>query len=274
MPTAAVNGAHLFYEEVGKGPTCLVAHGWLGSDHTYLRPGLDLLHRHLRLVYYDHRAHGRSGGGGSGLLTVEQLADDAVALGAHLGPGPVLLLGHHHGAAVAQEAAIRHPGQVSGLVLVGGSPGELGKHESLADLLDTPPVPPEVEVVQRVPPGTDEEWAATMHALAGFFFHRVGTAEREAPFARAVCRAEAAAAAMMSLGWWSCVDRLSSAPAPALVLVGRHDVFHPPYQSERIARHLPGATLRVLDDCAHLPWVEAPDAVVEAVTGWLPTVRP
>lgn len=270
MPTATVNGTQLYYEEVGEGPTCLVAHGWLGSDHTYMRPGLDLLARHLRLVYYDHRAHGRSGGEGSGPVTVEQLAGDAVALGAHLDPGPVLLLGHHHGAAVVQEAAIGHPDRVAGIVLVGASPGELGKQESLADFLDTPPTPPEVEVLQRVPPGTDEEWAATMQALAKFFYHRVGTAEREAPFARARCRAEAAAAAMMSLGWWSCVDRLPSVTAPALVVVGRHDVFHPPYQSERIARHLPGATLAVLDECAHLPWVEAPDAVVEALAAWLP----
>ena len=256
MPTAAVNGTVLHYDIVGEGPTCLVLHGWLGSDHTYLRPALDRLGEHLRLVFYDHRAHGSSGGEAAGMLSVEQLADDAAALAAHLTEGPALLLGHHQGASIAQEAAIRQPERVAGLVLVAATPGELGKEESLADSLDAPPVPPEVEVLQRVPPGTDEEWAATLQALAKFFYCRVGTAERETPFARAQFRAESAAQAMMALGWWSCVDRLAEVTAPALVVAGGHDVFNPPFQAHRVVRHLAGAELVVLDEAGHLPWVE------------------
>lgn len=269
MPTAAVNGTVLHYEAAGEGPVGLVSHGWLGTDHSYLRPGLDQLCGHLRLVYYDHRAHGRPAGSGGGSLTVEQLADDAAGLAAHLDVGPVLVLGHHHGAAVAQELAIRHPEQVAGLILVSASPGELGKSESLADSLDAPPVPPEVEVLQRVPPSTDEEWLATVRALARFFYARVGTAETEDPFARAVCSAESVGEAMMALGWWSCVDRLAAVTTPALVVAGAHDVFNPPFQAQRLARHLPGAELVVLEEGGHLPWVEAGDAFVAAVRTFL-----
>lgn len=259
----------LHYEVVGDGPTCLVSHGWFGTDHTYLRPGLDLLGSLVRLVYYDHRGHGRSGASPGVPLTVEQLADDAAALAAHAAGGPVLVLGHHQGASVAQELALRHPQQVAGLILVGATPGELGKDEGLADFLDAPPVPPEVEVLQRVPPATDDEWTATVRALAAFFFARVGTAERETPFDRAVCNAEAAGQAMMALGWWSAVDRLPGVTAPALAVTGAHDVFNPPYQARRIARHLPGARAAVLEDCGHLPWVEEPDAFAAVVGEWL-----
>ena len=272
MPSAAVNGTVLDYEVVGEGPTCLVVHGWLGTDHTYLRPGLDRLGEHVRLVYYDQRAHGRSGGAGAVPLTIEQLADDAAALAGSLDAGPVLVLGHHHGAAVAQEVALRHPERVSGLILLAASAGELGKEESLADFLDTPPVPPEVEVLQRVPPSTDEEWMATAHALAAFMFARVGNAEREQPFARARCRAEAAGQVMMSLGWWSSVDRLAAVDAPALVVTGRHDVFHAPHHAERVARNLRAATAVVLEDSGHLPWMEEPDALAAAVRDWLAAV--
>lgn len=269
MPSAAVNGTVLQYEVVGDGPTCLVCHGWLGTDHTYLRPSLDRLGSHVQLVYYDHRGHGRSGGSAPGALTMEQLADDAAELATHLGAERVLVLGHHQGAAVAQELAVRHPERVAGLILVAASPGELGKQESLADFLDAPPVPPEVEVLQRVPPASDEEWLATVRALGRFFFHRVGTAEREEPFARAACNAEAVGESMLALGWWSCVDRLAGVAAPALVVAGRHDVFNPPHQAERIARHLPLARTVVLDDSGHLPWLEQPDAFVSAVGDWL-----
>ncbi|MGQ0519685.1 MAG: alpha/beta fold hydrolase [Actinomycetota bacterium] len=269
MPTAAVNGTVLHYETVGEGPVCLVSHGWLGTDHSYLRPGLDQLGDALQLVYYDHRAHGRSGGGGAGPVTLEQLADDAAGLCAHLDAGPVVVLGHHHGAAVAQELAVRHPERLAGLVLVSASPGELGKDESLADFLDTQPVPPEVEVLQRVPPSTDEEWLATMQALAKFFYARVGTAETETPFAGAMCRAETVGGAMMALGWWSCVDRLAEVTTPTLVVVGGHDVFNPPYQAQRVARHLAGAELVVLDGAGHLPWVEEGGPFAAAVRTFL-----
>jgi proline iminopeptidase len=60
MPTVDVHQTHLFYTESGTGVPCLVMHGGLGLDHTYLR-GLDIVSDVLHLVYYDHRHNGRSG---------------------------------------------------------------------------------------------------------------------------------------------------------------------------------------------------------------------
>jgi proline iminopeptidase len=259
MPSAAVNGTTVDYEVVGQGPTCLVLAGWPGVDSTYLRPGLDRLGRLLRLVYFDHRPE----------FSVEQAADDAASLAQAVAGGPVVVLGHYQGGSVALETALRHPDQVAGLILVGASPGELGTSESLADAFDAPPTPPEVDVVQRVPPGSDEEVAASMLVLQRFFFHRLGHAESEDVFAGCTYSAATAVHAMMSLGWWSAVDRLARLASPVLLLVGRHDVFAGPFQSERIVRALPGATLAVLEESGHLPWVEEPDAFEAAVERWL-----
>lgn len=259
MPNAAVNGATLEYEETGTGPTCLVLPGWIGVGHQYLRPGLDCLASHLRLVYYDHR----------GEFTVEQAADDAAGLAAALGPRPVLLLGHHAGASVAVEAALRHPDRVAGLILVGATPGELGASESLADAFEAPPTPPEVEVLQRVPPGSDEELEATMRGVEPFFFHRLGRPEAGSIFARASFSAAVSRDAYMPLAWWSAVDRLESLAVPVLVLAGRSDVFNGPFQSARIARNASRATSVVLEESGHLPWIEERDAFVGAVAGWL-----
>ncbi|MCA1656135.1 MAG: alpha/beta hydrolase, partial [Actinobacteria bacterium] len=228
-----VNGTELHYEVVGEGPTCLVVHGWPGTDHTYLRPGLDRLGSRLRLVYYDQRGHGRSGRPPVDTMPMEQLADDAAALAAHLDGGPVLVLGHFHGASVAQELAIRHPGRVAGLVLVAATPGELGAGESLLDGLDSTPVPAEVEILQRVPPGSDAELASTMAALAGHFFDPWDPERAEAVFVRTTFQAAAAVGLTPALGWWSAVDRLGAVEAPTLLLTGRHDVFASPAQAQR-----------------------------------------
>ena len=267
MAEAAVNGTSLYYETVGHGRPCLVLHGGLGLDHSYLR-GLDALGRRLGLVYYDHRCHGRSGRPPVETLSVQQLADDADALAAHLGDDPVLVLGHAQGGFVAQELALRHPERVAGLVLVGTSPGELGRDESLADD-PVPPVPVEVEVLQRVPPATDEEWAATMAVLAPFWFRHPERFEPASLFAGTIFNAQAVAHSMWALASWSGVDRLGGVAAPALVLVGRHDVFYPPAQVDRITRRAPAATAVVFDESGHVPWLEEPDAFQAAVEHWL-----
>lgn len=269
MPSAAVNGTTLYYEPLGQGPTCLVLHGWPGTDHAYLRPGLDRLGDRLRLVYYDHRGHGRSDREATELLSLEQLADDADALADHLGAAQVLVVGHAHGASVALELALRHPERVAGLILVAATPGDLGMRESLMDSMDTMPTPPEVEVLQRVPPGSDDELEATMSALALFFFHDEEAADPEAVFALATFNAAAAAQLMQASNWWSVVDRLGELEAPVLVLVGRHDVFFPPAQSERIQKRARRAELVVFENSGHLPWVEEPDAFHDCVSGWL-----
>ncbi|HEX2274305.1 MAG TPA: alpha/beta hydrolase [Acidimicrobiales bacterium] len=269
MPTAPVDGATLHYEVVGEGPTCLVMSGWPGVDHAYLRPGLDRLGRRLRLVYYDHRCHGRSTCASPDGITIEQLADDAEALAAHVGAEGVLVLGHFHGASVAQELAIRHPRRVRGMILVGATPGERGENESLLDDLEVPPVPVEVDVLQRVPPATDDELAATVRALAPHLFAEDDVTDPEAAFAGATFDARAAGRWMQALGWWSAVDRLAEVDAPALLLVGRHDVLCPPPQSERIGRRLGAAELVVLEGSGHLPWLEESELFAAAVEGWL-----
>lgn len=53
MAFARVEGVDLFYDEVGAGLPCLVMHGGLGVDHTYLRPWLDALGDVLGLVYWE-----------------------------------------------------------------------------------------------------------------------------------------------------------------------------------------------------------------------------
>lgn len=269
MPLASVGGTSIHYEVIGEGPVCLVVSGWPGADHTYLRPGLDGLGRRLRLVYYDHRGHGRSACPSPDGITMDQLADDADGLAAALGEEAVLVLGHYHGASVAQELALRHPARVRGLVLVAATPGELGADETLADDLATPPAPVEVDILQRVPPATDDELAVTLGALAPYFFAEDAGIDPQAVFAEARFDARAAGRWMQALGRWSTADRLSRLDVPVLLLVGRHDVFSPPAQSERVRRRLARSQLVVLEAGGHLPWLDDRESFAAAVDAWL-----
>ena len=121
MPTVDVHQTHLFYIRSGTGVPCLVMHGGLGLDHTYLR-GLDIVSDVLHLVYYDHRHNGRSGRPPLESVTHAQLADDAEGLRQYCGFGKVAVLGHSYGGFIALEYALRYPDSVSHLILLDTAP--------------------------------------------------------------------------------------------------------------------------------------------------------
>ena len=54
-------------------------------------------------------------------------------------------------------------------------------------------------------------------------------------------------------------------------IVGRQDAWSPLAQHEEIAALIPKAWLTVIEDCGHMSSVEQPEAVAEALVGWLQT---
>ncbi|MDH5278896.1 MAG: alpha/beta hydrolase [Actinomycetota bacterium] len=64
-------------------------------------------------------------------------------------------------------------------------------------------------------------------------------------------------------------DTLRAATVPALIVVGEEDVLCPPPDAAAMAAAISGATLAVVPESGHLSPVEAPDAVVEVVSGFL-----
>jgi pimeloyl-ACP methyl ester carboxylesterase len=62
---------------------------------------------------------------------------------------------------------------------------------------------------------------------------------------------------------------LPSIACPTLVLCGRQDAITPLDRHEEIADGIPGATLRVIEECGHLSSLEKPGEVSEALRRWL-----
>jgi pimeloyl-ACP methyl ester carboxylesterase len=62
---------------------------------------------------------------------------------------------------------------------------------------------------------------------------------------------------------------LTTIACPALVLCGRQDAIAPVDRHEEMANGIPGATLRVIEECGHLSTLERPAEVGDALKGWL-----
>ncbi len=57
--------------------------------------------------------------------------------------------------------------------------------------------------------------------------------------------------------------------APALVLCGAHDGLTPPRRHSFMAELIPYAELAIIDGAGHLPTLEAPEAVTQALLSWM-----
>jgi len=60
---------------------------------------------------------------------------------------------------------------------------------------------------------------------------------------------------------------------PTLLLAGREDRLRPPETLQRMAQQIPGARLRILEDCGHMLSMEAPAAVNQSLRAWLADLR-
>lgn len=118
-----VGRARLYYRQVGAGHPIVVLHGGPDLDHNYLRPEMDRLGDSFRLIYYDQRGRGRSAEGADPEeVDMQSEMEDLDSLRRHLGLDSFALLGHSWGGLLALEYAIRHPAQVSHLILMNTAP--------------------------------------------------------------------------------------------------------------------------------------------------------
>ena len=107
--TVEVNGAKLYYELRGSGPTLLLISGAEGDAEEYARVA-PLLEDEFTLLSYDRRGYSRSPRPADyDGTTVEQQADDAAALVAALDLAPVDVWGNSSGAIIGLSLTLRHP---------------------------------------------------------------------------------------------------------------------------------------------------------------------
>ena len=115
----SLNKARISYEVVGEGDPVVVVHGGPGLDHTYLRPGLDILAGSHSLVYYDQRGTGRSEAVlDAESITLDTFVEDIESLRKTLGRDRLTLLGHSFGSLLVLGYALAHPDRTRGLILM------------------------------------------------------------------------------------------------------------------------------------------------------------
>ena len=265
--TAKINGDDIFYETIGSGPAVMVMHGGLGLSHDYLRPYFDQLAEDHTVIYYDHLGNGRSAKPDDfAEMTFDRMVSDAEALMTHLGHESMTLIGHSYGGFIAQEFAAQKPELLDGLVLIGTVPAfdykptVTGTDEQMAAF----------GKLFSEPMADNADWQSTWAQVVQMYFKDWDANLGAALDDRTVYEYRAWNAAGPLLGTFNMLEKLPRIDTPTLVVSGRHDGIAPPEPgAERIANLMPNATLVVLENSAHYPFIEEEAAFFESLEDWL-----
>jgi pimeloyl-ACP methyl ester carboxylesterase len=110
-----VDGAELYYEAVGRGPSLVFIAG-AGGDGGYFSQAANALADAFRVVTYDRRGNSRSTGRREAEMTIaEQVADAKAVIDACAG-GRALVYGNSGGAILGLALVAEHPEAVVGLI--------------------------------------------------------------------------------------------------------------------------------------------------------------
>jgi pimeloyl-ACP methyl ester carboxylesterase len=287
------DGVPLHVEEIGPRDaplTVVFAHGFTLSMRAFYFQKAALREKFgdsVRMVFFDHRGHGKSGPSVPGSATIDQLGRDLHQLLDQVVPsGPIVLVGHSMGGMTILSLAQQYPQfflasgsrrrgrpRVRGVALVCTSAGGLaGVSLGLPALITRlrGPLAPLllksvrsqaalVERGRRI--GRDVAWVITRR----FSFASPDVSPDVVDFLNdliSATRIEAIADFYPALMSFDVNPALATlATVDVLIIGGERDVMTPIEHSRALAEALPDAEFIELPDVGHVAILEAPDAV-------------
>jgi len=267
-----VHGVDLFERRIGEGPQVVILHGGPGVHHDYLLPGFDRLAPGRTLVYYDQRGGGRSPVPREVPVGWREHVADLEALRELWRLDRLVLVGYSWGGLLALLYTLEHPTRVERLALVSAAPcwraARLDFERRFAERSAAPQIQAmraelQASGLRERDPDAYRRRAFEL-SVAGYFHDPAKV--RELTTFRVTGRTQQEV--WESLGEYDLRPRLGTVTIPAMVVHGEDDPI--PLDAARALADGLRASLTVIPECGHVPYVEAPDAFVDALDPVLP----
>ncbi len=241
MATVERDGASIYWESAGQGMPLMMVAG-LGGVATYWTPQIKTFSQDYRVIVHDQRGTGRSSQ--VPVLSVEQMADDALAVMDAAGVDRALYLGHSTGGAIGVALALKYPDRVAGLVINASTThGDAYRHKLLGlrkTLLEM---------------GRADAYASytTLLLYPHWYInrHHDQLLVEEAIAVESLGNAQAQASRLDAILDFDPRERLGNLNVPTLVLCAKDDILTPLYFSEEYAALIPNAKLVTLVTGGH-----------------------
>jgi 3-oxoadipate enol-lactonase len=267
MPYAYTNGIVTYFEDSAlagaSGPPVVLIHGhsldlrqWDGQVPALTAAG-------FRVVRYDVRGHGRSMAPPTG-YTWENYAADLRELLDRVNVQAAHVVGLSMGGGIALQFALDFPARVLSLTLVDSAlPGFTYSHEFSEQIEQL------VAAVRADGPRVAFDRLWLTHPLFDGLRRFPDRLQRIREMVLAYPAADYREGALPAGYAPDAIDRLHEIKAPTLVVVGERDIADFRLVADVLAENLPRARKLVLSDCGHLPPIEQPDALNEALIAFL-----
>jgi len=250
MPYADIGQLSLYYEDTGGNsaapglPPVLLLHELGGSSESW-KATIPHLAGRQRVIAMDFRCAGRSEKPTSP-FALEDVADDAAALLAHLGVGRADVIGAALGSLIAILLAGRDPGLVRRLALFAVAADMTGR---TATYLAERAAHVRVAGMRGVADSSLANSFPDAFAAARAEYRPIYLGNDPAGYA-----ALSLALTRAALG----PEVWRSVRSPTLVVSGEHDFIWPPDRGREVAAQIQGARFEVLSEAGHFPHLQTP----------------
>jgi 3-oxoadipate enol-lactonase len=240
----ATDGTRIHYEVTGKsGATPVLMIQGLGASKNAWNLQRIAMATRFRCISFDNRGAGRSDKP-TEPFTLEQMADDAIAVLDAAGIETAHVVGASMGGVISQIVAVKYPHRVRSLTLVCTA---CRNHPWRQDLLQTWAKTAEEKGMIEV--GKEAaQWVMSPRSFRRLVpaFTWMGPLAALRPRHSFVSQIDAILNTREDL-----VDQLSTITAPTMVIVGNQDILTPRGDSEEIAERIPNSELVVISGAAH-----------------------
>ena len=243
----------------------LFAHGF-GCDQRMWRLVAPAFEADHRVIVFDHVGAGRSDLSAydpQRYRSLEAYADDVVELCRALHVTDAVFVGHSVSAMIGVLAAIRAPGRIGALVLVGPSPRYIDDDDysggfsraDIDELLDS----------------LDSNYLGWSATMAPVIMGNPDRPELGQELADSFCRTDPTIARTFARATFLSDNRadLAAVSVPTLVVQCAVDAIAPPQVGAFVHDRIPGSRLVTLDATGHCPQLSAPQATAHAIATFI-----
>ncbi|MET0339644.1 MAG: alpha/beta hydrolase [Polyangiales bacterium] len=262
MSTTTRNHVHM----LGQGEVPLIfAHGY-GCDQNMWRLLAPSFEANYRIILFDLVGSGRSDLGAyrTGKYdTLQGHADDVLEILAEHAAGPAVFVGHSVSAMIGLLAGIKEPARFRSHVMIGPSPCYINDgdyvggftREDIDSMLDT----------------LDSNYLGWASAMAPTIMGAPGRTDLQDELSNSFCATDPEIAKHFARVTFLSDNRadLPKLKVPSLILQCSDDIIAPLAVGTYLHEHLPGSSLRVIENIGHCPHLSAPAAIADAMKDFL-----
>jgi pimeloyl-ACP methyl ester carboxylesterase len=239
-------------------PAVVFVHGAANDHSVWLLQSRYFAHHGKGVLAVDLPGHGRSAGAALG--SVDAIADWLPRVLDAAGLAQAALVGHSMGALAALACAARHPARVAKVALLGPAvPMEVSEA-----LIDAAKANDHVayELINGWSTSAGKQLGGNTVPGMWLLGSAIRLMERTAP---GVLHADLVACS----AWTGGLEAAAAVRCPSLVVIGARDLMAPPRAAKGLVEALAGARVVTLPDTGHAMMAEQPDAVLDALRGFL-----